>query len=99
MNVRAAVLLASLWASTPPEALRDPAVVASHNGVLELTLTAARGPVQVGGQRVIAEAYNGSYLPPTVRVRPGDVIRLRLVNDLEETTNLHMHGLSVSPLG
>src|SRR5213596_831639 len=75
MNVRAAVLLASLWASTPPEALRDPAVVASHDGVLALTLTAARGRVQVGGRRVTAEVYNGSYVPPTLRVQPGDVFR------------------------
>src|SRR5205809_5515204 len=88
MNVRAAVLLASLWASTPPEALRDPAVVASHDGVLALTLTAARGRVQVGGRRVTAEVYNGSYVPPTLRVQPGDVVRLRLVNALDETTNL-----------
>src|SRR5947209_1563101 len=99
MKVRAAVLLASLWASTPPEAFRDPAVVASHDGVLALTLTAARGQVQVGGRRVTAEVYNGSYVPPTLRVQPGDVVRLRLVNALDETTNLHMHGLAVSPLG
>src|SRR5947209_19301160 len=99
MKVRAAVLLASLWASTPPEAFGAPAVVASHDGVLALTLTAARGRVQVGGRRVTAEVYNGSYVPPTLRVQPGDVVRLRLVNALDETTNLHMHGLAVSPLG
>jgi len=48
---------------------------------------------------VLAAVYNGSYLPPTLRVHPGDVIRLRLVNALDETTNLHTHGLAVSPLG
>jgi FtsP/CotA-like multicopper oxidase with cupredoxin domain len=82
-----------------PEAFRDPAVVASHDGALELTLTAARGTMEVGGRRVIAQVYNGSYLPPTLRVRPGDVVRVRLVNALHETTSLHMHGLAVSPLG
>ncbi len=55
--------------------------------------------MQVGGRRVIAQVYNGSYLPPTLRVQPGDVIRLRLVNALDEATNLHTHGLAVSPLG
>src|SRR5207245_6383603 len=89
---------AFFWGPTP-EALREPAVVASHDGVLQLTLTAARGATQVGGRRVIAQVYNGSYLPPTLRVQPGDVVRLRLVNALDETTNLHMHGLAVSPLG
>src|SRR2546428_89081 len=79
------------------ETFRDPAVVASHDGVLELTLTAARGATQVGGRRVVAQVYNGSYLPPTLRVQPGDVVRLRLVNALDETTDVHVHGLPVSP--
>jgi suppressor of ftsI len=82
-----------------PETFRDPGVVASRAGVLELTLSAARAPVEVAGRRVVGQVYNGSYLPPTLRVRPGDVIRLRLVNALEEATNLHTHGLSVSPRG
>src|SRR2546427_9357037 len=105
MKVRVPVLLAMLLAAVeahdagpiPHEAFRDPAVVASHDGVLDLTLTAARGAMQVAGRRVIAQVYNGSYLPPTLRVQPGDVVRLRLVNALDETTNLHVHGLAVSP--
>jgi FtsP/CotA-like multicopper oxidase with cupredoxin domain len=44
-------------------------------------------------------AYNGRYIPPTLRVHPGDTIRLRLTNALAEPTNLHTHGLSVSPRG
>jgi len=107
MNVRATVLLALLLAAVEAhdagpvrrETFHDPAVVASHDGVLNLTLTAARGAMQVAGRRVIAQVYNGSYVPPTLRVQPGDVVRLRLVNGLEEATNLHMHGLAVSPLG
>jgi len=107
MNVRATVLLALLLAAVEAhdagpvrrETFHDPAVVASHDGVLHLTLTAARGAMQVAGRRVIAQVYNGSYVPPTLRVRPGDVVRLRLVNGLDEATNLHMHGLAVSPLG
>jgi suppressor of ftsI len=44
-------------------------------------------------------SYNGTFLPPTLRVHPGDVIRIRLVNGLSQVTNLHTHGLEVSPLG
>jgi FtsP/CotA-like multicopper oxidase with cupredoxin domain len=44
-------------------------------------------------------AYNGLYIPPTLRAQPGDTIRLRLTNALAEPTNLHMHGLTVSPRG
>jgi FtsP/CotA-like multicopper oxidase with cupredoxin domain len=105
--MRATVLLALLLpaveaqdaAPAPRETFRDPAVVASRHGVLELTLTAARATVDVAGQSVLAAAYNGSYVPPTLRVHPGDVVRLRLVNALDDETNLHMHGLAVSPLG
>ena len=36
---------------------------------------------------------------PTLRLRAGDVLRIRLLNRLAEPTNLHMHGLHVSPQG
>ncbi len=70
----------------------------SHGGVLQVTLTAAPASITIGGVRAVADVYNGSYVPPTLRVRPGDVIRLRLVNGLGDPTNLHVHGLAVSPL-
>jgi suppressor of ftsI len=42
--------------------------------------------------------YNGSYVAPLLRVRLGDVMRIRLQNSLpDDPTNLHFHGLSVSP--
>src|SRR2546422_683076 len=107
VKLHAGVLLALLLAGgamqdagpARPEPFRDPAVVASRDGVLELTLATARATVDVAGQPVLAAAYNGSYVPPTWRVHPGDVVRLRLVNGLDDETNLHTHGLSVSPLG
>jgi FtsP/CotA-like multicopper oxidase with cupredoxin domain len=107
VKVRAAVPLALLLAALEAhdagparhDMFRDPAVVASRDGALDLILSAARAPVEVAGRRIIARVYNGSYVPPTLRVRPGDVVRVRLVNALEEATNLHTHGLSVSPLG
>lgn len=52
-----------------------------------------------------------SYPAPTLRVNPGDHLRIHLENDLEnlagipgetdtsQPTNLHTHGLHVSPLG
>jgi FtsP/CotA-like multicopper oxidase with cupredoxin domain len=58
--------------------------------------------------------YEGTIPGPTLVVKPGDTLSLDLVNDLppnpevqrmgffphhQYTTNLHTHGLSVSPLG
>ena len=80
-------------------AFREPATWSSHAGVLPVTLTARRSSIDIGGRRAIAEVYDGSYAPPTLRVRPGEVIRLRLVNQLDQPTNLHTHGLRVSPAG
>jgi FtsP/CotA-like multicopper oxidase with cupredoxin domain len=81
------------------ETLREPPVVASRAGVLRVTLTARLSTVSVGGHRVTAMVYNGLYIPPILRVRPGDTIRLTLVNELTQPTNLHTHALTVSPRG
>jgi suppressor of ftsI len=81
------------------DTLSQPPVVASHAGVLRLSLNSAPSKVSVGGRRVALTVYDGRYIPPTLRVRPGDTLRIRLANSLSEPTNLHTHGLSVSPRG
>ncbi len=80
-------------------ALVEPPVLASEGGGLDVTLRAARGTVDVAGQRAQTLSYNGGLPGPTVRVAAGDRLRVRLVNDLDEPTNLHVHGLHVSPRG
>ncbi|SNT64769.1 Multicopper oxidase [Streptosporangium subroseum] len=55
--------------------------------------------VRLAGQNVRALTYNGDYMPPTIRLRPGDQLDLTLVNRLGEHTNLHTHGWYVSPGG
>lgn len=82
-----------------PATFLEPASVASRNGVLQLSLRAAPSTVHVAGRQVTAMLYDGQYIPPTLRVRPGDTIRLRLPNALAQPTNLHTHGLTVSPRG
>src|SRR5258705_3022198 len=81
------------------ETFREPPVVASRAGVLQASLTPSPSTVSVAGRRAMLMAYDGRYIPPTLRVHPGDTIRLRLANMLTEPTNLHTHGLSVSPRG
>jgi suppressor of ftsI len=79
--------------------LTEPAVYASHNGVLNVTLVASEKRVRVAGQTVLAKVYNGSFVAPTLMIHPGDMVRLKLVNHLDEPTNLHFHGLEISPSG
>lgn len=98
-------------------ALPVPEVIASVDGVLATTLRPAVSHVDMGApQLVTTYAYNGVVPGPTWEIRPGDTLRIDLVNDLPPlhghhgeadltrphawtTTNLHTHGLHVSPEG
>ncbi|MGR2752287.1 multicopper oxidase family protein [Agromyces arachidis] len=81
------------------ETFGEPEVLASADGRLDLELAAAIATATVGGAEVRVLAYDGTMPGPTLRVRPGDRITLRLRNDLGAVTNLHTHGLVVSPEG
>jgi FtsP/CotA-like multicopper oxidase with cupredoxin domain len=79
--------------------LLQPSSIRSADGALDLTLTAAASPIVIGGRTVNALTYNGTLPGPTLVVRPGDTLTVRLANRLNEPTNLHTHGLHVSPDG
>ena len=82
------------------ETFVDPPEVTSHDGVLALTLDIQLTDFSIGSMPVRSYLYNGLYTPPTLRVKPGDVLRLTLRNNMTDNyTNLHTHGLNVSPLG
>ena len=89
--------------SAPPEptsgAFPQPRVLSSSNGLLEVDLVAGASsiPWEDGGRW--AYTYNGSTPGPTLRIRPGDRLVIRLRNELDADTNLHTHGLFVSPSG
>ena len=98
--VGAAGLAWTLTSPAPPvtgAALTHPAELRSTGGSLALALEARRGPVLLAGRQATALGYNGSSPGPTLRLRAGDVLSIRLRNRLAEPTNLHMHGLHVSP--
>ncbi len=77
----------------------EPVTFRSVEGVLQLKLKSAAGPVQIAGRRATALSYNGGVPGPTWIVRPGDRVMVSLENQLSEPTNLHVHGLHVSPSG
>jgi FtsP/CotA-like multicopper oxidase with cupredoxin domain len=96
-------------------ALIEPEVRAAGNGVLETTLRVDYAYHDIGGYRLSLRTYEGGIPGPTLRARPGDVLRIKLVNDLPpnrdpapvdmtlphqfNTTNFHFHGGHVSPAG
>jgi FtsP/CotA-like multicopper oxidase with cupredoxin domain len=42
-----------------------------------------------------AYAYNGQVPGPTIRVKPGEPIRIKVTNRLREPTTIHWHGLDI----
>jgi len=83
----------------PATAWSEPTVLASSDGALTLDLTISETTVDVAGTAARMFAYNGTVPGPTLHLRPGDTLRVRLVNGLDQPTNLHTHGLVVSAEG
>ena len=88
----------------PPaaNALSDPPQLRSANGQLVFNVTATANPTTGAPQL----SYNGSNVPPTLRLLPGDTLIVNLTNNLPtppagagylNDTNLHYHGLHVTP--
>lgn len=90
-------------ASLPPSAavdpLKTPLEYRSENGRLDVTLVATRGPMMLGNFKIEGATYNGVYGGPVLRLKPGDTLHMKLVNRLAQATNVHFHGLEVSPQG
>lgn len=95
--------------------LIEPEVRRAANGALSTSLRVAYTYKDMGGYRLSLRSYEGNIPGPTLRLTPGDTLRIRLTNDLPpnpdpvpadmslphhfNTTNLHTHGLHVSPGG
>jgi FtsP/CotA-like multicopper oxidase with cupredoxin domain len=84
---------------TAAEPLQSPLEFRSENGRLDVALDARNTDIQIGPYTLRGATYNGSYGGPVLRVKPGDVLHVQLTNHLPQATNIHFHGLEVSPLG
>lgn len=103
----------------PPPAmdapLIEPEVRRSANGVLQTQLRCAYAYRDVGGVRLYVRSYEGGSPGPTLRMKPGETLKVRLINDLPpnrdlmpmdisnphqfNNTNFHFHGSHASPSG
>lgn len=93
------LLLGSSAVAKPPP-FSNPPELSSTAGVLAARLSITPTTAAVAGKQVTFPGlYNSLYMPPVLRVQPGDNIRLALVNGGPDASNLHYHGLAVTPLG
>ena len=95
--------------------LTEPEVRRSADGELRTTLKVQYAYQEIGGFQLYMRNYEATIPGPTLRLRPGDKLKIRLVNDLPpnrdpmpayidqphhlNTTNFHFHGSHVSPSG
>ncbi len=97
---RALVALSAPLAAWEPVAeapLEEMPVLKSSNGRLNANLNPAPRAIDLSGSQVGAIPYDENFTGPTLMVRPGDTLRVRLDNDSGQVTNIHYHGLHVSP--
>ena len=87
------------WTPKAGLPFREPAQLHARDGRLKVRLEAKRGRIEVSGAPVVATPFNGRLIGPTLHVKPGDTIETLLVNATDQDTNIHFHGLHVSPKG
>jgi manganese oxidase len=64
------------------------------DGTKQFDLTAAVTDWEVSpGKTVKAMTYNGTVPGPTIKVNPGDKVKVVLHNNLPQSTSIHFHGL------
>ena len=59
----------------------------------EFDLTIAETPVNFTGRPRMATTINGSLPGPTLRMREGDTVTIRVTNRLKVDTSIHWHGI------
>ncbi|MFM9055024.1 MAG: multicopper oxidase family protein [Solirubrobacterales bacterium] len=85
------------WEPTSGAPLEAMPVLRSKNGRLNANLNPAPRAIDLSGSQVGAIPYDENFTGPTLKVKPGDTLRVRLENDSGQMTNIHYHGLHVSP--
>ena len=77
----------------------SPTIYKSKNGFLEVDLIAEYTPVKINDRTVNLLTYNGQIPAPRLEAKAGDIVKIRFTNQLNQPTNLHYHGLHISPQG
>ena len=80
------------WARPVSQGLTAPIPTVSGN---DIRLRIARQTMRIDGRPSRAIGINGSVPAPLVRLKEGQTARLTVVNDLDEYSSIHWHGVLV----
>lgn len=62
----------------------------------DVTIRATRSEVMLGGRRAQTWTYGGELPGRALRLQQGKPVRIKLVNELDEPTSIHWHGLRIA---
>jgi CopA family copper-resistance protein len=80
------------WAQPVSAGIAKPLPTVSGD---DITLKVAHQMMMIDGRQSHAIGINGTVPAPLIRLREGQNVRLHVVNDLDEETSIHWHGLLV----
>jgi len=80
------------WAQPLSPGLTTPLPMVSGE---DITLRIARQTMMIDGRPSRAIGINGTVPGPLIRLREGQNVRLNVINDLDEDSSIHWHGLLV----
>src|SRR5699024_6495272 len=90
---------ASLNNSTGENELEIPAALGNESDKedeVAYTVRAQKGETEIfDGTKTKTLGYNGDFLGPVLRFSKGDKVKIKTINDLDEETTFHWHGLEV----
>lgn len=78
------------WAQPVSSGIAAPLPMVSGT---DITLRIARQTMRVDGKASRAIGINGTVPAPLIRLKQGQTARLKVVNDLDEDSSIHWHGL------
>ena len=83
--------------STGENELKIPTMLEQDDGEdVVYTVRAQKGKTEIfDGTETETYGYNGSFLGPMLRFEKGDKVKIRTINELDEATTFHWHGLEV----
>lgn len=79
------------WAQPLSQGIATPETLSGE----DIALRIARGTHPIGGRTAQAVTINGTVPGPLLRLKQGQKLRLTVINDLDEETSLHWHGMLV----
>jgi FtsP/CotA-like multicopper oxidase with cupredoxin domain/cytochrome oxidase Cu insertion factor (SCO1/SenC/PrrC family) len=80
----------------PRPAFEESKTVRSVDGVCKATVHITKQKIRAGEQDLTTSCFDGKYTGPILRMSPGDLLELTVINDGEMNTNIHFHGMQVA---